>query len=42
VESEQRVSDMNAIDRSEHEYHKAAELGLNDVWEDVFAPPRRF
>ena len=30
---------MNAIDRSEHDYHKAPEVGLNDVWEDAPPPP---
>lgn len=31
--------DMNAIDRSEHEFHKASDVNLRDVWEDVPAPP---
>ncbi|KAK7224008.1 hypothetical protein V2G26_012011 [Clonostachys chloroleuca] len=31
--------DMNAIDRSEHDYHRAAEVDLKDVWEDEPAPP---
>lgn len=32
--------DMNAIDRSEHDYPKATGVDLNDVWEDVPAPSR--
>ena len=31
--------DMNAIDRSEHEFHRAIDVDLQDVWEDVPAPP---
>jgi len=31
--------DMNAIDRPEHEFHKANEVNLKDVWEDVAPPP---
>ena len=31
--------DMNAIDPSADEFHKASEVGLRDVWEDVPAPP---
>ncbi|KAI9769853.1 MAG: hypothetical protein M1840_003847 [Geoglossum simile] len=31
--------DMNAIDRPEHEFHKASDIDLKDVWEDVLAPP---
>lgn len=30
---------MNVIDRSEHDYHRAAEVDLKDVWEDEPAPP---
>lgn len=31
--------DMNAIDKPEHEFHKASEVDLKDVWEDVPPPP---
>ncbi|KAH6631505.1 Endonuclease/exonuclease/phosphatase [Chaetomium tenue] len=31
--------DMNAIDRSEHEFHRVPEVALKDVWEDEPAPP---
>jgi tyrosyl-DNA phosphodiesterase 2 len=31
--------DMNAIDKSEHLFHKAINVDLKDVWEDVPAPP---
>ena len=31
--------DMNAFDQSEHEIHKTIDVDLNDVWEDVPAPP---
>lgn len=31
--------DMNAIDRSEHEFHKASDVDLKDAWEDTPAPP---
>lgn len=31
--------DMNANDRSEHELHRASDVDLSDVWEDVPAPP---
>ena len=27
--------DMDALDRSEHELHKASDIRLRDVWEDV-------
>ncbi len=31
--------DMNAIDRPEHDFHKAIDVDLQDAWEDVPAPP---
>ncbi|KAI4115596.1 MAG: hypothetical protein LQ338_007835 [Usnochroma carphineum] len=31
--------DMNAIDRAEHELHKASDVNLRDVWEDIPPPP---
>jgi len=31
--------DMNAIDRSEHELHKASDVDLKGAWEDTPAPP---
>ena len=31
--------DMNAIDRSEHEFPKASDVDLKDVWEDIPAAP---
>lgn len=31
--------DMNAIDKSEHEFHKSNDVNLNDAWEDVPALP---
>ncbi|KAL2011634.1 hypothetical protein VTN00DRAFT_4352 [Thermoascus crustaceus] len=31
--------DMNAIDKPEHEFHRASEVDLKDVWEDVPPPP---
>ncbi|KAH7381931.1 Endonuclease/exonuclease/phosphatase, partial [Cadophora sp. MPI-SDFR-AT-0126] len=31
--------DMNAIDRSEHEFHRAIDVDLQDAWEHVPAPP---
>lgn len=31
--------DMNAIDRAEHDLHKASEVNLKDVREDISAPP---
>lgn len=34
--------DMNAIDRSEHEFHKASDVDLKDVWEDIPTPPVPF
>ncbi|KAK0105032.1 hypothetical protein ONS95_004600 [Cadophora gregata] len=30
--------DMNAIDRPEHDFHRAIDVNLQDVWEDVPAP----
>jgi tyrosyl-DNA phosphodiesterase 2 len=31
--------DMNVIDRSEHEFYKASDVDLKDVWEDIPVPP---
>ena len=31
--------DMNTIDPQEHEFHRAEDVDLKDVWEDVPAPP---
>lgn len=31
--------DFDAIDQREHDYHKAPEIDLKDVWKDVPAPP---
>lgn len=30
--------DMNAIDGTEHEFHKAGDVDMQDVWEDVSTP----
>ena len=30
---------MNAIDRSEHDFHKASDVDRKYVWEDIPAPP---
>jgi tyrosyl-DNA phosphodiesterase 2 len=30
---------MNAIDKSEHLFHKASDVDLEDVWEEIPAPP---
>ncbi|KAK3348938.1 Endonuclease/exonuclease/phosphatase, partial [Lasiosphaeria hispida] len=30
--------DMNSIEKEEHEYHRAPEIVLNDVWEDIPPP----
>lgn len=31
--------DMNAVNRSEHDLHRAIDVDLQDAWEDVPAPP---
>jgi len=31
--------DMNAIDRPEHDFHRAVDVELQDDWEDVPVPP---
>ncbi|KAF7511609.1 hypothetical protein GJ744_003772 [Endocarpon pusillum] len=31
--------DMNALEKSEHLFHKESDIDLSDVWEDVPAPP---
>jgi len=31
--------DMNAIDRPEHDFHRAIDVDLQDAWEDIPAPP---
>ncbi|KPM34801.1 hypothetical protein AK830_g11770 [Neonectria ditissima] len=30
--------DMNAIESSEHSYHRTTQVGLHDVWEDTLQP----
>lgn len=30
---------MNEIGRSKHEDHKAMDINLKDIWEDISAPP---
>ena len=33
------IGDMNAIDRTEHEFHKASDVDLKYVWEYTPTPP---